>query len=684
MYALLMMVRNEENVIKSIQSVSKYIDTIIISDTGSEQKYMKQYDFINDMYRDTHDIHIRYDKMIDFSTNRNIIIDYANTVLKKQTYMFFMDGNEELVATYDFKKNTDAMLDNIDIFTVDAIWDDYGNVVTGSTVKFSKILLIKSHTNVRYSGAVHEFIDIVRIQPKFLKLEGVNIYKKVDSVEFNKTNDRIKTMDIELLTKDMNDGKYLDRCYFYLAKCYRSRGEYDKAIEYYKKRINFKDNENVEMTYLAYLDLGQIYQKNDDERSIYYFMMAYEICQFIDPIYYIGVEFYKKKAYNAAYTIMTSLREIKEPTSVESHSVVKDAFNSLLSEICFKSGKIGLCQDRKYSKNVYVIVGGICRNPNITWDINSIDNNTDISGAEIMSINMAIYLVKQNKNVVFVCNVDDVKRECIGDHELILLPLKLYEEFIPTAEIYRLIIIRYNQYIRTFKNIAHIDLILDDLTHATPMYDLPDSKNFTVHVRSWWHRKYFNKLYPSIKTNILPCGIDPKIYKRIQTRDIQKCRIIYVNEERGILNLIKLSTILSDVAVIDIYTVDEYRLRDYIKNKLNIDIPECVHFKQRLPYNKYVKIIYGYDMWIYLPDEFMETFCITAIEMGICEVLQVHNFTGGLSETSPYAVPYTTDENTRNIIINRSEYTSSIMKSYEHCKKYTINNMMSIFASLPV
>lgn len=229
--AALLMVKNESRRIHvTLQTLSSF-DALIVYDTGSTDNTI---DIIR-KFCDTWKIpfHLLEGDFVDFSTNRNELLEFADTVSERFDidYYLLLDCNDEL---YNFEGLYHFCVDNQDIdqtgFLIRQEW-----YVGKEITSYYNIRLIKSRCGWQYHNPVHEFIANEKETSSPIQVpDGIYIYQ-------DRTKDDDKTLhrfhnDAKILLKEYEKDPKNARTVFYLAQTYECLGNYTDAIEYYKKR----------------------------------------------------------------------------------------------------------------------------------------------------------------------------------------------------------------------------------------------------------------------------------------------------------------------------------------------------------------------------------------------------------------------------------------------------------------
>lgn len=247
-----LIVKNEEKVIeRCLNSIYDFCDEFLIIDTGS--------------------IDLTIQKIENFFKNSS-----KKLILLKRTWLNFEHNRTELLI--EAKKNL-----NVDwLFTIDAdmvlINNNFNKQILDKDVAAYAILqgdenksfiyynyrLLNNECKWRYIGKTHEYLDFgLCAKNKIQKIDPDFIYIK-DYYDGGSRKEKF-IRDINLLTDALNENPNDARSVFYLAQSYKDLSLYDKAIEFYNKRIDLNGwEEEVYYSYymrskcLEYLNKNEI------------------------------------------------------------------------------------------------------------------------------------------------------------------------------------------------------------------------------------------------------------------------------------------------------------------------------------------------------------------------------------------------------------------------------------------
>lgn len=265
--ACLLMVKNEEkSIIKTLNSLLKKIDGIIIYDTGSTDQtlnFIKSWSNKNKFH-----IEIFTGNFVDFSTSRNILLNFA---FEKNEYDYFllMDANDELLFSDVMcdENNSNLLKEEIfkkshcDGFYLQQSWF----ISDQKKINFYNIKLIKKTCKIQYTGKVHEYLD--KKSFLFEKLDKTFIYQDRTSTCINSILRWKK--DLIILLEDYKKNPS-PRNEYYLGQTFSCLNDKKNSLYYYDLRAkNF--NGFKEEQFDACLKCGNL--TND----IKYYFLAYKL-----------------------------------------------------------------------------------------------------------------------------------------------------------------------------------------------------------------------------------------------------------------------------------------------------------------------------------------------------------------------------------------------------------------------
>lgn len=271
-----MIVKNESKIItRLLDSVVSIIDCYCICDTGSTDNTIQ---IIDSYFLDKNIVgKIIHEPFINFEHNRNYAL---KACLGMSDYVLLLDADMELVISSSFSK---SRLDK-----------DYYNILQGNeNFYYENTRLIRNSKQYKYVGVTHEFLDIPRdFYGISLEKKEIFIYDLGDGGCKNNKTER----DIRLLEGAVKDEPNNSRYYFYLANSYRDCKMYIEAIDNYKKVLGL--NGWTQEQYCSCLYIGDCYNSLEDyDLAIRYWLKTIE---------------YDSERIDGVANVMTHLRENEE------------------------------------------------------------------------------------------------------------------------------------------------------------------------------------------------------------------------------------------------------------------------------------------------------------------------------------------------------------------------------------
>lgn len=260
---LSMIVKNESHIIeKTLENICNYINLSywVISDTGSTDNTVE---LIEDFFRRKGiKGEISYDKWENFAHNRNLSLEKC---LGKSDYILFFDADDYIQGDFKLPKILDK--------------DAYYFQLKGENdaVSYQRTLLVKNNGNFSWRGVLHEFLEHKNpiVQGNILGNYAVISGRLGDR---NKDPKQKYLNDATVLEKailNKQDPDLLARYMFYCAQSYRDAGLFEKAAEWYLKRI--EAGGWIEEVTCAYENLGKCYEElGEKQTALHYWLLGYD------------------------------------------------------------------------------------------------------------------------------------------------------------------------------------------------------------------------------------------------------------------------------------------------------------------------------------------------------------------------------------------------------------------------
>jgi len=301
--ALLMMIKNEAKRLHvSLESVRKYVSSMVIYDTGSTDNTLT----ILREFCTTHNIPLRLKEgtFVDFSTSRNVSLEYADT-FPDIDFLILLDCNDELRGGDSLMRFLEKEIDNPEtkdngMYQVTQQW------LSGNVDSYYNVRLIKPRMGMRYKGVVHEFMYDTNKgeQKEYIAPPKV----PADIILFqDRTKDDDKSMrrffrDKELLYQEYLKDPKEPRTLFYLAQTCGCLQHNEESYIFYRQRYDVEGF--YEERFHAALRLGELCfkTKRTAEEAIIWFIRAHNLIERVEPLLHIAGYYRTEKKWVSAFT----------------------------------------------------------------------------------------------------------------------------------------------------------------------------------------------------------------------------------------------------------------------------------------------------------------------------------------------------------------------------------------------
>jgi len=279
-----MIVKNESHVIReTLESVVKYIDYYVISDTGSTDDTV---DIIKEFF-DNRGIlgEIYHDEWLDFGHNRSLALEHARA---KSEYIWVIDADDVIVGNMDLSN----------------LVYDYYYIKIGKEFCYSRANIFKNFKDYRwrYVGKVHEYPTCDKPYMTSGTISGKYYLKSRRLGNRNKDPNKY-LKDALILEDELKKDPTNARNTFYCARSYFDHGNYGKAVEFFGKRVQmggYQEEIFYSLYQMAISKKSLGYDRDDVERT---FMMAYIHSKHrLEPIYEIAKRYRLDGEFDKAYS----------------------------------------------------------------------------------------------------------------------------------------------------------------------------------------------------------------------------------------------------------------------------------------------------------------------------------------------------------------------------------------------
>jgi tetratricopeptide (TPR) repeat protein len=299
-----MIVKNESHIIEqTLSNMKKYIDYWVICDTGSTDG--TQQIIIDYFAKENIPGELVQHQWKNFGYNRSLSL---RECYNKSDYVWITDADDLVVGDFKFPKNMRA---------------DAYNLKYDKAFVYTRTQIIKNRgLEWRYMGVLHEYIEC--INKKDLKYELLEGDYYIDSRRLGaRNNDPLKyKKDADLLVNEIEkypNSKLNERYCFYAAQSFFDYKDFENAIKYYKKRIEYKGwYEEVFYSYLRVAISTQILNNNKESEELVTskFLEAFNyVKNRSEPLHCLGVYLKNIKEYEKAYDYLKQAVVIPYPVN---------------------------------------------------------------------------------------------------------------------------------------------------------------------------------------------------------------------------------------------------------------------------------------------------------------------------------------------------------------------------------
>jgi len=277
-----MIVKNESHVIeKTLENIIKNIPIThyFISDTGSTDNTIE---IINNFFNKNNITgNVFEDEWKDFGYNRSLALKHA---YNKTDYLFIFDADDIIHGDFKFPNQLNS----------DAYYFKFGAI----GCQYKRHLLINNRIEWKFVGVLHEYLCTINDKLTFTNdtIEGEYYIDSGKTGNRSQDPDKYKK-DAMILEKAFNkaneeNDKIKIRYSFYCAQSYRDCNEKEKAIEWYKKRVDFGDWQQE--VYFSLHQIGRLYMElNEPEKAVFYWILSVGIDDRYECLYEL-ISFFRR------------------------------------------------------------------------------------------------------------------------------------------------------------------------------------------------------------------------------------------------------------------------------------------------------------------------------------------------------------------------------------------------------
>jgi len=652
---------------------------------------------------------------INFRDSRNRCLELAGTDTK---FIVMLDD------TYVIRESKPgAFREFLTVTRGDQFSDSYSLLIQSHDTEYYSNRIIKSENNLRYIYTIHEVIqEHDNINVTVPKNVAYVFDYRADYME-KRTTDR-KQFDLQLLFKEYEDNPDDPRALYYIAQTYGCIGDEEKKAEYFEKRINHPVQGYVQEKIDALFELARTYNFKlnkpwDIVEPLY--MKAWELDKNRpDSIYFIAIHWYLEHNFVLAHKYFKLAYQIGYPLNSQYSLKPTLTFHytpKFLTEVCYyqKDYQLGFesaefyirnnPNQPNYQVNQWYNIHKHCskvslKEPLITdkcfvivadggwkpWSGKDI-NEVGVGGSETWVIETARNIPSEYTVVVF-CKCNEVS----VFEGVMYRPIDQYESWLSTHSIEYCMISRYTQYIPcTLLNptIKKVGVIFHDTFMEETIIPIDDRLHFFC--LTDFHTNMFVSMFPQFekKTNTLNYGITEPEHQKYSKKPNSFIYSSFPN--RGLLKVLELwPSILEALpdAELDVFCDLEHSWSNQNYPEYMSKVKELIHQPGIKNHGWVAKKVLRYywsqsEYWLY-PCNFVETFCMTALEAALYKVKVISNNLGALAETVGDRGKIIQDNWTDQDYINalHEDYTQLIEKNYKWAKSLTWKGQTSLLLKI--
>lgn len=656
--------------------------------------------------------------------------------LYEEPFINFRDSRNRLLELAGNSCEFNVMLDDtyvihgdlrgfLELAKCDDTFDSYSINIFDNEIIYQSNRVTKTSRSLKYVNIVHETIQEENNHHGLIP--EVFIEDKNSDYMLIRTNSR-KHYDLELLMKEYKADKN-PRTLYYIGSTYLGLKEWALAYKYFKKRgykqgyldeksdalyykaalatfyLNKKwdkcfrlwrecfnnDNKRTEALYFI---ADHFYKENDKDRAWEFIYQAFQIgiprptISFRKNIHHYEIPkltallAFSYKEYDVGLEACKKALEFKQDSTLLSYLPLYELYTKRLVDV-----KLDLDLDENKKNIVFIAPYGWD-----TWNGNTYYSQ-GLGGSETFAVKYGEYIHKHGYNVIVFCNTEKVTT-CEGVY---YIPLDYFLNYLMSYKTHACIINRAPEYsfLALEANIQKVYLVFHDVIVPNMIVPTNITKVFLL---SEWHRNQFLEYFPLFKdkADIISHGIE--LDKLIPTIKTDYSFIYSSFANRGLLPLLKVFPKIVErypKANLEIFCDLEnswlnQHYGDQVKEikKLITDQREYVTnngFANKAKLNLYWRTSH---VWLY-PNNWDETFCVTALEAAASKTLIISNNRAGLADSISdrgqimindfteedmlKAVDdILSDESKQQLLINKS-YKYALSKSYDE----VVNNFLS-------
>jgi len=296
-----MIVKNESKIITRLfDSVYKIIDSYCICDTGSSDNTIE---LIESYFRNKNITgKVVQEPFRDFGYNRTFALQQCEN-MENADYILLMDADMMLKLSDKF---------DLTKFKQKLSEFDLHHIFQGSeSFYYKNARIVKNRIGMKYWGVTHEYVQTPNgTTTNAFHMNDIFI---MDVGDGGSKTDKFQR-DIRLLSTALEQNPDNDRYTFYLANSYKDCGQYQNAIDTYKKRV--KLGGWIEEIWYSYFAMGRCYKwLGDMDHAITSWLNAFSAFpERIENLYEI-IHYYRETGKNELAYIFFKIADNKKRQS---------------------------------------------------------------------------------------------------------------------------------------------------------------------------------------------------------------------------------------------------------------------------------------------------------------------------------------------------------------------------------
>ena len=652
------------------------IDCWTILDTGSTDSTI---DIINRVLVGKKKGQLYCEPFVNFRDTRNRCLDLAG---KTCTYTLMLDD------TYVIEGDLRDFLNTV---RGDQFGDSHSLYIKSYDSEYVSNRIVKTDRKLRYIYKIHEVIsnsnNINVIVP--MHKSYISDYR-CDYMETRTINR--KPYDIQLLFEELEEDPDDPRHLYYLGQTYNVIGNFEKAYEYFIKRVEHPNEgflqEKIDACFEAARNANFKLNKPWSVCEKLY-LKSYEMDKTRpDSLYFLGIHYNEAKNYEKAFFYFKEAFRIGYPIHAQYSLKPTLSFHFLpkfLPLLCymFDDFSLGLSattlflQKNTPAEDQYVVMvswhkifENLAKMPPLLTNNNTqhylsaskpylcfvADGGFEpwtgsdiltkgVGGSETYIIEMARHIQKQGTfQVIVFCNC----LNAYGFEDVVYYPLNKYCSFVRENYVHHCIVSRFSEYLPVaFKSrVENVYMVLHDLTPSGCVIPL-DPKLKKIFCLTEWHVEYMSSQFQQLKHLLTPFyyGIDVDKFSNNTISIKQRFKFIYSSfPNRGLLQLLKMWHRIYSAeprASLHIYSDVNGKWVNSVAGEEMVEIRKLLEMYA----NRMNIFYYGWvskkeladawltaDIWFY-PCTFAETFCLTALEAALSKTFAITSNLAALNNT---------------------------------------------------